>query len=176
MLDCERGRGGGGGGLSGVGVHCSAHPNIMEPPGGGVERGCSPQGQWLCVFKVGLCVVLSETLPLFGLFLLVAVVTGVPVASLRSVRSLFSDPWRWSIRQSPAHRRPLTGYFLFLGPFCGNPKDDCALKSKQLRHASASESLKSRFCPHSGLTSAKHIDLVPCDWLMTDCWFWLLSS
>lgn len=71
MSDCERG-GGGRGGLSGVGVHCSAHPNIMEPPGGGVERGCNPQGQWLCVsLKVGLCC-LSETLPFFCLFLLAA--------------------------------------------------------------------------------------------------------
>lgn len=173
MLDCERGRGGGGG-LSGVGVHCSAHPNIMEPPGGGVERGCSPQGQWLCVsFKVGLLSgSMSETLPLFCLFLLIASGHWSP-CGLSAVCPL-SVLWPLTLINKAISCAPPPAHLLFslFGTVLWKPKRWFCLEI----HASASESLKSPFCPHSGLNSAKHIDLVPCDWPMTDCWFWLISS
>lgn len=111
----------------------------MEPPGGGVERSCCPQRQWLwlCCF--------AETLLLSFLFLLAACGYWTSCGfSAACPHPLFSDPCHWSIKQCTARS-------------CSLELKRCALKSQLLW-----SKFKFPFCIHFDLTGKYRVT----DWFL----------
>lgn len=129
----------------------SSSSNTMGPPGGGVEWGCSPQGQWLGVsFKVGLCRFAINSAFVVSLpagildFLLVSAQPAAPACPLSVLWPMTLINKAMHCTQPPVYRL----HFLFLRPFSGNPRDDCALKSQLLCSFSAQIPFSHLFCSH----------------------------